>query len=393
MSLYRARFVVLAAVLWASACTTGSSGAAASETKPSPAPKTPAGQTLPVDPVYDEIASFLAGRPCGFSPYKEFQESTEYRAFMAALDQSWSEMEARRLGPMRLWAEREIAESRAATTSVFYPFGGPDALTPLILFPEAAHYLLLGLEFPGRMPEFPTAMAENMSGYIAGLQAALGDFFKKSYFITKNMNEALADEKVDGVLPLLCFFLKRSGFRISSIKRLEFAETGEAVETPFPGEKQKRRRPFGIRVTFFQEGTDTPREMSYISCDLENKAYQEGKPLDTYLRNFPFETTFIKSASYLMHYREFSNIRGLILARSRFILQDDTGIPYRHFPPEAWDVRLFGTFAPPVADFKGVDQPDLRAAFEQPGRARPLPFPMGYHWGTKKDALIYLVKK
>jgi len=391
MKIKRSWAIVAAAALWTAACTSGSSGSA-------PSPQAPAPQSgpvtlLPVDPVYDEIASFLAGRPCVSSPYKEFQETEAYRVYASALDENWTAMESGRLSPIRTWAEREIAEARTASTTVFYPFGGPDALTPLVLFPGAVHYLLLGLEFVGRMPEFKTVDTESAARYIANLQDALGDFFKKSYFITKNMNEALSDEKVDGVLPLLCFFLKRSGFSISSIKRLEIADNGEAVERPYPGEKQRRRRPFGIRIAFFAAGTEVLREMTYISCDLENKAFREGKPLDLYLQGLPFETTFVKSASYLMHYREFSRIRDLILARSRFILQDDTGIPYRLFPPETWDVRLYGTFAPPVDDFKGVDQPDLRTAFEEPGRAKPLPFPLGYHWGTKKVALLFIVKK
>ena len=39
----------------------------------------------------------------------------------------------------------------------------------------------------------------------ANLNAALADFFNKSYFITKNMNATLAGDKVDGVLPSSAF--------------------------------------------------------------------------------------------------------------------------------------------------------------------------------------------
>jgi hypothetical protein len=393
MKISRFGAAVVAAVAWIGACSAAASGASVSFPDRSTVSPRPPGQTFPRDPLYDEIASFLAGRPCRISPYKEFQGTDDYRAYAAALDEKWSAMETGRMKPIGVWAGREIAESRSATSTVLYPFGGPDALTPLILYPEAAHYLLLGLEFVGRMPEFQSTEGESAGRYILSLRDALDDFFKKSYFITKNMNAELANDKVDGVLPILCFFLKRGGFTISSVRRLDLAETGAAIESPYPGEKRKRRRPFGVRIAFFTEGTDVLREMSYISCDLENDAFGGEKSLFRYLGNLPWETTFIKSASYLMHYREFSHIRDLVLARSRFILQDDTGIPYRYFRPDKWDVRLYGSFAPPVADFKNVDQPDLRQAFEEPGKARPLPFPIGYHWGSKKVALIYVVKK
>ncbi|MCX6566054.1 MAG: hypothetical protein NTW38_06470 [Candidatus Aminicenantes bacterium] len=383
---------VLGAVLLMFACQSKPAGASAS-----PAPQdvsVPVEKAEPpVDPVYNEIASFLAGRPCATSPYKEFQETEEYRAFAAALDKSWADLETKRLQLMRDWTGTELADAVAATTTLFYPFGGPDALTALVLFPKASRYLLLGLEFVGRMPEFDIGDAAKVSAYFQNLQASLTDFFNKSYFITKNMNEELAGDKVDGVLPLLCFFLKRSGNMISSVKRLEFTEKGEILESAYPGEPKKFRRPYGIRVSFFADGTDVLKEMSYISCDLADAAFRKEKPVTVYLSGLPFETTFVKSASYLMHYKEFSNIRNLILDRSRFVLEDDTGIPYKDFPPETWESRLYGEYIKPVADFSGVDQPDLKEAYTDPAKVKSLPFHLGYHWGTNKDSLLYFVKK
>ncbi|MHB8054816.1 MAG: hypothetical protein ACYDH3_06170 [Candidatus Aminicenantales bacterium] len=387
MKMKRMMVAALGAVLFALAVPSAAAKAASS-----PAP--PQANAVPTaDLVYDEVASFLAGRPCATSPYKEFQATAEYKSFAASLDKDWADMETKRLKPMRAWAGTEMSDAVGVTTTLFYPFGGPDALTAVVFFPAAAHYDLLGLEFVGHMPDFAGAGAENWPAYIGNLQVALGDFFKKSYFITKNMNEELADNKVDGVLPLLCFFLKRSGNVIASIKRLELSEAGALLETPYPGEKKKLRRPFGIRVSFFAEGFGVLREVSYISCDLANGAFRPESPLFVYLHGLPFETTFLKSASYLMHYKEFSNIRDLILERSRFILQDDTGIPFRDFPAEKWDVRLYGEYINPVSDFSGVGQTDLKDAYAEKARVKALPFHLGYHWGTNKDSILYIVKK
>lgn len=345
------------------------------------------------DPVFDEAASFLAGRPCRTSPYKEFQAAADYKAYVSWLDKNWTDMENKRLKPMRDWSATEMSGVHGATKTLFYPFGGPDALTAAVFFPDATRYVLLGLEFVGHVPDFSGAGAQNWPAYIANLQTALGDFFKKSYFITKNMSEELADDKVDGVLPLLCFFLKRSGYVIASVERLAVSETGELTESPYPGEKTKLRRPFGIRVSYFTEGSGILKDVSYVSCDLANGAFRPGKPLYAALQGLPFETTFLKSASYLMHYREFSNIRGLILEQSRFILQDDTGIPFREFSADKWDVRLYGEYINPVADFTGVGQPDLKDAYLDTARVKSLPFHLGYHWGTNKDSLLFVVKK
>jgi len=186
-------------------------------TAETPAPAPPAKVVLPVDPVFDETAKFLAARPCQTPALAAFQETAEYKAFAAALDQNWTDLEANRLQPMREWAATEIVEAEAATTCLFYPFGGPDALTAELLFPRARNYVLLGLEFVGRLPEFKVGGAKSMAAYFQNLQVSLKDFFNKSYFITKNMNAALTGDKVDGILPLLCFFLKRTGNVVSAV--------------------------------------------------------------------------------------------------------------------------------------------------------------------------------
>ena len=358
-----------------------------------PVSAAPAETVLRADPVFDDLASFLAGFPCVSSPYKEFQETAEYREFADALEKNWAELEMKRLGPVRHWARSEIREAAAATTTLFYPFGGPDALTAVILFPQAARHLLLGLEFVGRLPVFTADQGGAAARYIQDLRASLDDFFKKSYFITRNMNDELAGDKVDGVLPLLCFFLKRSGNVIASITRLDITDQGGILEGPFPGEPKKRRRPFGVRLAYFAEGADVLKELSYISCDLSNGAFRENSPLAFYLGTVAFETTFLKSASYLMHYRDFSRIRVLILERSRFVLQDDTGIPFRYFKPGRWTARLYGEYSDPVKDFANVGQPDLKKAFADPARVKSLPFRLGYHWGSDKGLLLYFMRK
>lgn len=374
-----------------SAGVVGKAGDAVPAAAATPAP--PAKPALPKDPVFDETANFLAGRPCETPGLKAFQETEEYRTFMAALDKSWAELESNRFLPMRTWAGTEIADADAATKTLFYPFGGPDGLTAEVLFPRAGHYVLLGLEFVGRMPDFKTADPERISAYFQNLQVSLKDFLNKSYFITKNMNEAMSGDKVDGVLPLLCFFLKRTGNAISSIRRLDVRENGEVEASPYPGERTKFRRPYGIQIEFFAEGAEVLRTMSYFSCDLVDDVFRKDTPFHVYLAGLSFETTFIKSASYLLHYKEFSNIRNLILEKGRFILEDDTGIPYRYFPPTSWDVRLYGAYIKPVSDFSGVEQLDLKTAYDDPARVKSLPFHLGYHWATNKDSLLYIVKK
>jgi hypothetical protein len=371
------------------------SSLAAEEARPVARPDSEPSLTPPQEIPADEIAKFISGMPCSVEPLKELEETPEWKNFADSLQKSWSELDTKRLEPMRAWATEELTESNAATHVLFYPFGGPDILTAFVFFPRADVYVLLGLERTGSLPQFHAAAPESLKrvgDYLSNLNSALADFFNKSYFITKNMNATLTG-KVDGVLPILCFFLKRMKMTITGIQRCEFLENGEIVEFDFTLPLKRIRRPDGVKVEFVAEGMNTVRSVYYFSCDLANEVLRKDSSFYLYLDRLSYEATFIKSASYLMHYKEFSHIRDMVLTKSRFVLEDDTGIPYRYFSPAEWDVQLYGEYVKPVSDFAGVEQEDLKAAFADTSRVHKLPFHLGYHWGSSKDAILYIKRK
>ena len=347
---------------------------------------------LAVDKAHDDVAAFIAGQATDDPVLQPFQATEEWKKFAQTMDLNWAALVQERLHPMREWADRELGEANSAKNVLFYPFGGPDLLTAFHLFPTADVYILLGLEWCGKLPQFEDKTSEHVRAYLEDVQLSLSDFFQKSYFITRNMMDSLQDNKVDGVLPLICFFLKRTGQTISSIKRLELDEKGDILETAYEVHPKKIKRPYGVRVDFFAAGSQALKTVYFFSVDLSDERMGPESKFYAHLSRMGPVTTFIKSASYLLHYSNFSNIRNIILAKSRFILQDDTGIPFRYFHPESWDVALYGKYGKPVQDFKGVEQPDLKAAYEDRSRVKPLAFTVGYHWGSHLDSLL-LIKR
>ncbi len=354
-----------------------------------PAPETSQADNL----AFEEAARFVSGLPCESESLRKLQEAKEWKSFAEAIDKAWNDLETRRLRPMRLWAAAELGDSRAATHMLFYPFGGPDILTAFLFYPDAETFVLGGLEPVGRLPDFRSFSPAQAAGYLQTLNGALWDFFNKSYFVTKNMKATLSGDKINGVLPILCLFLKRMGNDIVSVKRCEFLDSGELMEMDFYARKRRRAQPYGVRIDFLTPGGIRPRTLYYISADLSDGPFGPKAKLHRFVDSLPFETAFVKSASYLMHYSFFSSIRGLLLDKSRWILEDDTGIPYRYFKPEIWEERLFGEYTKPIELFHGVEQEDLKKAYAEPGKARVLPFHLGYHWSTNKDSLLYFHKK
>ena len=102
--------------------------------------------------------------------------------------------------------------------------------------------------------------------------------------------------------------------------------------------------------------------------------------------------SLLKAASYLPHEGGFSRIRDWILARSRAIVQDPSGIPFHHFDPAQWNIRLWGNQGKPIPLFAKYPQPQLEAALASPPRP-VLPFGFGYQHLTSNAVMIVAERK
>jgi hypothetical protein len=97
--------------------------------------------------------------------------------------------------------------------------------------------------------------------------------------------------------------------------------------------------------------------------------------------------TYLKSTSYMTHQPEFRTIRDKIVSMSSAVLQDDSGVPYRFFTPEQWDVQLYGNYQQPYGSFRYLVEPDLKAAFQKPENVKKLDFRIGYGYGRAPSNL------
>jgi hypothetical protein len=343
----------------------------------------------PVDRAFDDRFAFTAGLPVSAQPYLGWQEEPGWKGFASLSSKDWADFDSAVLAPMDVWAGSDLAEVREKTKTLFYPFGGPDLATAFALFPKATTIVLMGLEPIGNLPDFAKAQPEWRGEFFADLGTLVSGFLKRGYFITMDMMDVYTLGKVEGALPVIGFFLKRGGYSVVDVKRLAPDEKGGWTETPYARLAKRPRRPYGVRIDYLKPGDDALRSVYYFSCDVVNAAFQPDSPLFRFIDGLGNMTTFVKAGSYLLHWNNFSNLRGLILDRSLFVLEDDTAVPYRFFKRGGWEITLFGRYATPVKDFTNVEQLDLRAAYEDPeGSVKPLPFHFGYRWRTQVDNLL-----
>lgn len=244
------------------------------------------------------------------------------------IDSSWVRLEKKRLKAMRNWAAKEFAKPNANTKVVFYPFSGPDFLTATTFFPNADKYIMLGLEPVGKLPDFKKFKKGEYADYSADFKHSLGDIFDKSYFITRKMLNDFQSQKVNGLLPVLTFFIRKTGCEIANIKYLVRYGQDSISEVSY-NYKNSDHKPFGVRVDFIQGGKQ--KSAYYFKYDVSDKKFNDTCVFFKYLNKNKNYITYIKSASYLLHANFMSNMRKMILKNSTCVVQDDTGIPYKYF--------------------------------------------------------------
>jgi hypothetical protein len=340
---------------------------------------------------YDDFARFIAGyKQLDSSSLSTVESYPQWQKFSKRLDSNWAVLEKNRLSKMRTWSETEIRSAHVGKRDLLYTFSGPDMLNAFTLFPTATNYTLIALEPVGQVKDFSHTKPENIEQYLGSIDEALSDIFEKSYFITRKMLSHLQPNKANGTLPLICLFLERTGNKIIDIKRIKIDSTGTANEYDW----DLKTKASGVKVYFVNEKEPQRlRSVTYIKADMENKALDKNKAMTNWLNKFSDVDTYIKSASYILHYKDFSMIRNVILNASVHILQDDTGIAYKFYDKSTWTCKLYGKYVKPVDDFEGVDQLDLKKAYSDSTKIQKLPFSLGYHWGTNDQNLMFSVKK
>jgi hypothetical protein len=151
-------------------------------------------------------------------------------------------------------------------------------------------------------------------------------------------------------------------------------------------------KPKGVEIAFRRPGDTVSRKMYYFSGDLSDPKVEANPGFIKFAEGLGRSDTLIKSASFLLHWKEFGMMRQLVMDNSSVILQDDSGVPFRLLKKDGWQVSFYGKYSAPDKPFRGHYQKDLAAAFEEPGGARDLGFSLGYGYGRRTSHLVFARK-
>ena len=326
----------------------------------------------------DDHAKFLGGLSVAGTALENLSEDTGWKRHAKESDAAWSEFDARQLSKIREWSQQELPEAAAEKGPLFYMFSGPDMLHAQTFFPNASVTLLSGLEPVGAIPDVTTVPRASLGGALSNLRNSINTVLAFSFFRTKDMKVDLQATQLNGTLPVIYIFLARTGCSIESVDLVSLNDAGELVT-----EKGATQ---GAKIIFTRKG-GLKQTAYYFTTDLSNEGIRKHKGFITFCGSFGKGAGFTKAASYLMHNSYFSDVRDFLLASSSTLVQDDSGIPVKHFNPDQWYLRYFGNYPGPIEMFKDRYQPDMAAAYKSATTA-PLPFSFGYRWHTRESSLI-----
>lgn len=348
----------------------------------------PAADTVPHEREADDTARFLAGLPArpgsGFSAWENNQAWQEHRRLLNAL---WANADGKLIGELRQFQESELVGTQFDQATVFYPFGGPDALTATVCFPRSPVYLLVALEPAGTLPSAAELARKPLAPYLGGVRTSLSSELGKSFFVTREMDHQFRGQVTDGLLVPILLLLVRTDHTILGLRYVRVNEEGQVVDRPPAAPVAGEFANKGVEIEFRAAGDDSPHRLYYFSVNLANQRLSGNWGFLHYVTAFQGATTMLKATSYMPHHAEFSMIRDLVLNHSAAVLQDDSGIPYRCFPAGEWRLQLYGDYTHPYGSFRWLEQSDLRQAYRTQ-EVKPLTLRLGYGFGRAASNLL-----
>ncbi len=340
------------------------------------------------DTTLNDNAHFLAGmdvvQGSALEPLTKDKAFVRHSSF---LNRSWTVLDSNQLSRVRAWSTENLKKTQP---SLFYMFSGPDFLYANAFFPNAATYVMAGLEAPGEIPDMTTLPRSSVPQELAALRTSLRSVFSYSFFITKEMKRQLYGRRLTGTLPVLFVFLARSGKNIESVNYVYLDEDGTVHPADSTAQAQAKSNTVGVKITLSGDDKQT-QTLYYFKTDLSNQG-TEHSGLLKFCEQLGGGDSLIKSASYLLHSDGFSRVRDFLLEHSATIVQDDTGVPLKKFDTKEWNVEPFGNYVRPISLFRRNYQPEMHGFFVKQ-HPHTLRFSFGYQWRAGKSMILLATKE
>lgn len=337
---------------------------------------------------YNDIARYVAGMPVSdSSELKALTEKAEWKSYASDLDKNWANFQTNKLDVMKPWIDKELGDINKSTQTAFYPFSGPDFAYMYTFLPNAEKYYMVALEPVGIIPNINKI--NNSASFFGAMNNAIRDNLNLSFYITKSMKSQMNNEQIKGTIPVLLFFMARMDLHIQNIAPATISKDGILeVNEKETGNSVDKKFTNGVEISFLKPGENKLYKLYYLSVSIRNDGFENMPEAEKYLKSLPTDmSTFVKSSSYCMHEDKYNKIREIVLSHSKYLVQDDSGVPFRFFKQDEWDFGFYGIYTRPIPVFSQFYQDDLKNAF--PKNAQKL----GFRFGYNEESSIFVAKR
>lgn len=344
----------------------------------------------------NDASRFLAGVPGRKGgAFEKLEQDAAWQEYSREFDSKWEELKARQIASVADFQKRELAPVVAQTKSnyVYYPFSGPDVLYLTTFFPDSKTNVMVGLEPVGSLPSPSEFEGANMVPELNGWRIGIASLYKRTFFVTSEMDKQFRGRVADGLLPMISMLLVRTGHDVEGIRYIRLSDSGEPLSADVSktvDENGKKIRHQGVEVTYRKRGETADRKIYYFSTDMSK--FGQNVAFQSFLKSLGKPDTLVKSASFLLHWKMCEDARTFILEQSNLILEDDTGVPYKLLVRANWKTSLFGQYSRPDRPFTGQYQADLDTAFADKDKVKPLGFNLGYGTGRRPTHLLLAIR-
>jgi hypothetical protein len=351
------------------------------------------------DATPDDTARYLAGlHPSPDSPLNALARSAVWQRHAARFDGVFGQKDRESLSKIHVFAAKAIPPS---DRPLLYFFSGPDFLYANAFFGDATTYVMSGLEPPGEIPRLEGLNPGALAFTLHNTERSLSSVLNLSFFQTNDMRSQLSEGPVFGTVPILYVFLARAGKTISEAETIVLDQDGDVKKATAdrkagdiaqaPHEAQAPHdEVHGVRIVFSDK--NHPRQtLYYFGGDVSNSGLRKSGLLK-FCATLGNTNALIKSASYLLHRDQFSDLREFLLKQSAVVLEDDSGIPLANFDTAKWELQPYGNYVGPIPLFRNRYQASLNQLFRQHDR-KPIDFGLGYQWRRNTSNLLLAIKK
>ncbi|TAL34502.1 MAG: hypothetical protein EPN93_12345 [Spirochaetes bacterium] len=348
-------------------------------------------------PAVGEVARYLAGMPqTRVNKLSELEKSPAWKNHAAYFDALYATMEKTRIPAIRGFIAKELGDVSGDTEKLLYLFSGPDFFYADLFFPNAKQMVLFGLERVGQVPPMTDLDPARQQAFFDVLRQSLVWMYDWGYFVTTFMGEHFSKVmELRGVVPLVLFFMARAECDVTAVERVTVDQKGNVISAandPLDVDAPGDLYVSGVRITYKKNGEKETRTLYYWSHDLSDGHLAKTPHFVAYMDSLKFDTAYFKAASYLPYWMNYC--RNLVLNKSKYIFQSDSGVPYKYFTGQEWTTRMYGNYMGILGVFPAwAYQTDLAQRYATDKTVKPVPFGICYGFRLHPQGTNLMVAK